>query len=164
MSLQEIKKQSILALIFVLIGAAIGYLGMPTKVITKTEIKEVVKEVEKKQQSKQNDKKVTIIEKTNPDGSKTKETIIVDKGKTDKTTEKDTDKTTEKKEEKIVENSGKWLAKAYVAHQFGADAKNSINGFYIVGVGVERKLLGPFSLGVFGLTNNIVGLSIGMGF
>jgi hypothetical protein len=29
---------------------------------------------------------------------------------------------------------------------------------------VERKLFGPFSVGVFGLTNNTVGVSIGMGF
>ena len=71
-----------LAIIVAIFG--IGYWVSPTKTVTKTEIKEVIKEVVKTEKSstktENRNKDIVIIEITKPDGTKTKETHIVDKG------------------------------------------------------------------------------------
>jgi len=151
-ALSQNKNKILYSLALLAIGASLGFLGKPTKVVTKT----IVKEIEKKQEKKKNDTVTKIIEKINKDGSKTTETVIVDKGTTDTTTEKTTDKRTEK----VVDYSGKWQAKLLAARQFDGGANSSL----IFGAAVERKLFGPLSVGVFGLTNTTIGVSLGMGF
>jgi hypothetical protein len=82
-------------------GLAIGYLVLPHA--KKVEIKEVVKiervEVIKEVESRKNNTKTRIVERTNPDGSSTKETTIDDQDQIDKSKDSKTEETIEHSKE-----------------------------------------------------------------
>lgn len=151
-----------------LVGAAIGYFATPTKVVTKTEIKEIIKEVEKKtsdtKKDKKNDKIVIIVETVLPDGTRKKETKIVDKGTitidASETTEKETDKTTETKTEKIVERSHDGL----LLYAIGGARLNDWTSGPEFGGGVQKRLLGPFWIGAYGTNKLSAGVTLGISF
>lgn len=131
----------------ILMIVAIFYAGRytaPTKVETKT----VTVEVEK---TKVVEKKV-IVEKTNPDGSKTTVTTV------DTNTETQTDSTSNTT---TVKENKKSTLNVYAMG--GLDVTNPANGF-IVGAHVSKQLIGPISIGLFGFTNKTAGVSIGMSF
>jgi hypothetical protein len=157
------KKIAAIAVALVL-GAAAGRFAGPTKVVTKTEIKEVVKEVEKKtsETNKRNDKVVIVVETVLPDGTRRKETKIVDRGTItiDASSSSETDRTTETKTEKVVERARDGVIVYGLA---GARLSDWTSGPEYGG-GVQARVLGPFWLGAYGTTKTSVGLTLGVSF
>lgn len=140
-------KQIALAIVLVFaLGLSIGRFATPTKVETKT----VTVEVEHKAEDKKVDKVTTITVK--PDGTKT--TTITDK--TETTTK--TDVSDIKTSSKLVENKHSDLNISVLA---GVDITNPK---IIYGASVTKGIIGPVSIGIWGLTNGTVGASVGLNF
>lgn len=100
--------------------------------------------------------KTTVKKKTKtkvikaPDGTETTETEVSD-------TVTDTKRT---KDSTVVKEAG---AKTHINALVGVDVTNGpIAPIY--GVAVSRDLVGPISVGAFGLTNGVVGASVGISF
>lgn len=136
--------EAMCGIIIIVIAFYVGKHYSPTKVETKV----ITVEVEK---AKIVEKKV-IVEKVNPDGSKTTVTTI------DTNTEKQT--TTASNNTVTKENKKQPLS---VYAMGGLDVTNPSGGF-IVGAHVSKQLLGPLSFGLFGLTNGTAGISLGLSF
>lgn len=160
-----------LVLVSALVGGvsfAAGRVSTPEKVVTKTEtkvqIKEVVKWKTKLVKSENKNKQTIIIETKLPDGTVKKETHIIDKGTVvldkSKESEKDTSiAKSEKKEETKTYQLDNWKLSGI------AYAEPDLN-ISKVGVSwgllVERRIVGPMYVGVFGITNGSVGASLGV--
>jgi hypothetical protein len=103
----------------------------------KVEEKEIIK----------HDVRTIIKEQTNPDGSSTKETIIVDNSK----------EVSAKKFEQTTTKKNDWFVAA------GAEATSrSLNPIYRIEV--NRRVLGDVYVGVSGRTDGLIGLQIGFSF
>lgn len=130
-------------------------------VTVKTEIKTV--EVEKKTDDKQTNtddhKKATIVETTKPDGTKTKTTTITDDrdSKTDDESTDNLNKTTDQTKE-ITKS------KSPLSISLLAAANITAPGTPIYGLAIQRPILGPITLGIFGLSDKTAGVSIGLTF
>lgn len=151
-----------------IVGLAVGRFAAPTKVVTKTEVKDVEKKVEKKttdsQKNKKNNKIVIVVETVMPDGTRRKETKIVDRGSitidNSSTEERESDRTTETKTEKIVERSHDGL----LIYGLAAAQLTDWAGGLEFGGGVQKRLLGPFWLGAYGTNKATVGVTVGVSF
>jgi len=141
----QVKTLIISALLLLGVGYGVGRYLQPAEV--KIEIKEVIKEVEV-----ENRNVVTIIrEIERPDGTREIETRIVDKTTIEK------DRTASRSEVKTVRAlKPQWKVGAMVGQS------DFLRGGTIYGAQVERRILGPFFLGVWGNTNKSAGLSISM--
>lgn len=153
------KVKVIISVVAIATSFAFGRWSAPEKI--KTEIKTV--EVEKKTDDKQTDNKdhktITIIETTKPDGTKTKTTTITD-DRDNKSEDKSTDdlsKTTDQTKE--VSKSSSPITVSVLA---GLDISSPAVPIY--GLSITRPILGPITLGVFGMTNRTGGLSVGLTF
>jgi len=154
------------AIVVVVISAsyAFGRYTAPVKIKTETKIVEVEKKVESKKQdvSKDTHKTTTIVVERDPSG-KTKETTIIDeKTDYDKKTNKDTvdEKLNSSDTKKEVE---KEKGHTTIFAMTGVDMNNKSNGL-AYGLGVNRTVFGPVTIGLWGLTNGIVGCSAGLEF
>ena len=166
------KKQLAVGILALFIGgAAVGRFSLPAKVETKIEEKIVVKEVIKWKtqyvKNEQKDKETVIIETHYPDGKIVKETHIVDKGTivVNKTAEgsKETDKKEETTTEKTVEYANRdWSFAALAAPKKSSEGGVSLTSGVDYGLHVQRRVLGPFYLGGFGLTDKTFGASLGV--
>lgn len=107
-----------------------------------TQVKVEEKEVIKK------DVRTIIKERTNPDGTSTKETIIVDNSKESST----------KKFEQIITKKNDWFVAA------GAEARLSELNNPIYRIEVNRRILGDIYVGASGRTDGTVGLQVGFSF
>jgi len=137
------------ALIGFLIALGIGYgtgrYLQPQEV--KIQYKEVIKEVEVERKNV-----ITIIKEIErPDGTKEKITKIVDKSTIEKDIEKKTNKVTTVKALKP-----QWKVAALVGIGISSPA--------VYGAQIERRIFGPFFLGVWGNTNKTMGISVSMEF
>lgn len=130
----------ILGILLLVFCFCLGRYTSPTKVETKT----VTIEVEKVK-TNQN---VVVVEKVNKDGSRVK--ITKASSQTYRNTENSTQNT------KVVENK----PSVNIHAMAGLDVLNPKG--VVVGVHANKQILGPISLGVFGFTNNVIGLSLGM--
>lgn len=149
------KTKAIIAVLIVAVSFAAGRYTTPEKVKTETKIVEVEKKT-KKVDTKEH-KKTVIRWVTNPDGTKTKTEVITDDrdsntSETDQI-ERDSSKTTE-----ITRSSSKVTVSALVGMSISAP------GVPIYGVSVTKPILGPITVGFFGLTNKTGGLSLGLTF
>lgn len=157
--------QTIKYALVLLIGGALGYAILPTKTITRVETKEVIKEVEKKSsetaKNKQNDKVVIVVETILPDGTRRKETKIVDKGTItiDTSSNSETQKESEKesKSEKVVDRTSETLIYGIA----GVNTSNLGDG-PDYGLGLQKRLLGPFTGGFFGMKSGRAGVTLGL--
>lgn len=102
--------------------------------------------VEEINKTKDTKKETTIVER--PDGSK--ETHIVEETRTD------TNKSRESVS-KPVDYKNKFNISLLASYDFKEFKP-------IYGISANKEVLGPLTLGVFGLTNGTVGLSVGMNF
>lgn len=161
------KKITVLLLAAFAIGIIVGKYTIPAKVVVKTEEKIVTKEVikwkEKKVKNESKDKEVVIIEIKYPDGTVRKEKRIVDKGTLridySKEGSKESTKTEERKTEVSQINSKyDWHVSGMVSPK--DFSKDSIE----YGLSVERRILGPFYLGIYGTTNRSFGGLLGVSF
>lgn len=141
----ETRTKIIIASLALLTVFAIGRFSSPTKI--KTEIKTV--EVEKIVTVVEH-KTITIREK--PDG--TKETVIVSDTNTDsKSNSKGTDTTKE-----VTGSKDKLTISGLIGMNYTAI------GAPIYGLSVSKNLLGPIRVGLFGMTDKVAGISLGLDF
>ena len=132
----------IIALV-ILIGAfALGRFTVPTKTVTV--------EVEHKVEDTHNNTDTIIVEEVKPDGSKITRTEI--KSKTDTKIVSDIKNSTTVQKTSPLNISA--LAGIDVIHPTGL----------IFGGHVSKQILGPVSIGIFGLSNGTAGLSVGLSF
>jgi len=113
---------------------------------------EVVKhETEETTKKEETDTHTEIVETKQPDGSTKKVTTIDRSSRTDYATKKETEtKTTNK------------VQKTNISALVSVNIKE--RNALIYGISVTREILGPVTVGVFGLTNGTVGASIGINF
>lgn len=141
-TLQKLGLGAVAALVLFAAGYGTGRLMVPPKIVEKV----VEKEVEKK-----NDNVVTTVTETKkPDGSTTKVTQTVDKS---------TEVMTDDKNTSIAITNAQPQYK--VSAGIGYDFKNYRPQYMIE---AEKKFIGPISIGVFGVTSGVVGLSLGVTF
>lgn len=141
MKLSKIVAMCLLAFV---VGGAVGTYLTPAGTKTKESAQTTT---DKKTTKKQKKKKVT----EKPDGTKiTEETV------TESTGETETVKTETKEK---IETKG---PKTSVQVLAGFDLQKTPTPVY--GVAAQRELIGPISVGAFGLTNGTVGVTLGVSF
>ena len=133
---------------------AIGRYTVPEKVRVETKIVEVEKKVEDKKENTH--KQTHTITTVKPDGTKvtdetTKEDDIIDDKDTD-VVSKNTDTTTE---------TTRGASKVTIS---ALGALNLTNSTPAYGLSITKPILGPITVGLFGLNNGTVGASIGLTF
>lgn len=136
--------QAVVGLLLLIGAYALGRFMSPEKVVTKT----VTVEVEK---TKTKQDSVTI-KVTKPDGTITETTTT--KSETETVTN------TNNKTESIVQNKKSALNISALA---GVNVTN-VSGGIIFGGHISKEIFGPFSIGLFGLSNGTVGASVGLRF
>lgn len=153
--------------VILLSGYAIGRYTVPAKVVTKTVTQTVTQVVTKTVEVDKTDyyKNKILIETvtTKPDGTVIRKREFIDKSiinhddQTDTNTASNSSSSTTNESSKTY-SSEKGSVNALVArnlHHLSED---------IYGLQVSKKLIGPFSVGAFGLTDETLGLSLGVNF
>lgn len=145
----ETKTKVIIAIVALSAAFATGRFLTPVKTVINTV------EVEKKTEDshKEKHKKTVIIER--PDGSK--ETTITDDVESDK---KSTDDKKSSSDTEITKTSSRLNISALAGGQISFSQPMPI----ALGASVTKDILGPISLGVWGLSNGVGGVSIGLTF
>lgn len=128
-------------LVVFVVGYSVGRYAAPAKIQEKI----VEKEVEKKDN---NIRTVTVVVEK-PDGTKTSTTTQDDKS-TDVVNDSKSDSAS-------VANLPDWKVSGGLGYNF-----KEISSVYMVGV--ERRIIGSIALGVFGVTDGTIGLSVSVGF
>lgn len=171
MELNSLAKKVLLALALVAGGAAIGRYTLPTKVVTRVEEKVVEKEVVRTKDTStkdtQKNRELVVTETILPDGTRKIEKHYINrdvvKEDTTRINNTTTDRSTEKKSETITTNEkNNWNVSALVSMSHRDD--DLLKGSPSYGLAVQRRILGPFSIGAFGLTNQTYGASVGVSF
>lgn len=142
-----------LIMIVFVIGASVGYQSKPEKVRveTKTEIKEVLVQDEARTLNQVQ----RIIEKTRPDGTKIKKTRIETKAAAEIQTVKES-------EARLAERRDvKTERRASISALVGLPLTEVARG-PVFGAAIQKPLLGPFLIGVWGFTDLRFGASIGL--
>lgn len=152
---------SILALV---VSYAFGYWTAPETIKTETKIVEVEKTSKDTttDTSKTRNKKIVIVEITRPDGTKEKSTTITDDTQIDRKKETSEDTTVNKDttEMKEVTTSS---SKTHLSALSGIDIFSPQSGL-VYGGAISKEVLGPISIGVWGLSNGLAGCSVGLTF
>lgn len=145
----ETKTKFIIVVVALAVSFASGRFLTPVKTVIKTV------EVEKKTEDthKEKHKKTTIIE--HPDGSK--ETIITDDVESDKKTKDETKNTSDTE---ITRSSSRLNISALAGGQISFSQPMPL----ALGASVTKDILGPVSVGLWGLNNGMGGVSIGLSF
>lgn len=157
-----ITNKVFIVIVIFLVGLAIGRFSLPAKVITKTETKIVEKIVEATHKDIKTDTVVVITETTDKEGVKTKKTVITDKTKTEVDIDKKTNTNTTAKTEKIVQYDKNSLV---ISALVGTDTFSSGGSSNpIFGGHVQKRLIGPIYMGIWGLSNKTFGASIALTF
>lgn len=158
--MQVSKWKLALAAVALLTAYAVGRWSAPEKVVIKKEIVEVEKKASQSDSDKEKrkDTETHIIE--HPDG--TKETIITtheewEKHHHDSST---SDSSSSTKDDKVVQSSS---SKVTISVLGGANV-NSLGSPVIWGGALTKPVLGPVTVGAWGLSNGTVGASVGLTF
>jgi hypothetical protein len=149
------KQLIIIGVVLLLTAFAVGRWSAPEKV--KIQTVTVEKKTDDKQTAIDDHKVTTITETDKPDGTKVKKTVISDNKDThieDKKTD-DLTQTTTKETEK---SSSKVTISALAALNVTKP------GLPIYGASITRPILGPITVGLFGLQNGTAGVSVGLTF
>lgn len=148
------------------VSFAAGRYTVPTSVKNSSETSVVDNKKEKKSENESSEKhtKTTIVDITNPDGSKTHTvTKTTDEDKNKKSTDVSSDNSaTTKKESSEVTRSGSRLTVSALAGTKLTFSAQNIELDY--GAMVSRDLIGPISIGLFGFKSGIAGVSVGLSF
>lgn len=149
-----------------LVGFAIGRASKPTRIqerlVEDTAARERVKELSQQVENLKKNVRVEIVEVVRPDGTKEKKTTT--DVKIDKTTTGVKTVTVDREVEKRVEidrlvdrSRPDWR----VGPMIGFDVRTGTLGY---GGQIERRIAGPFSIGVWGMTPGVFGLTVGLEF
>lgn len=163
----QTKTKVIIATVSLAIAFAAGRYLTPVKI--KTEIKTVVveKKVEttKVVQNKKRHKKTVIVQTQKPDGEKDVTTTITDDTNTGTDT-KIADTTSVDKEQdakkEVTKESSHLMVSILGGVQVNASSLLSGTSPLVYGAHVQKSLLGPINIGLFGLSNGILGCSAGL--
>lgn len=137
----------------VLVGAyLLGRYSAPEKIKIEEKIVEVIKEV--KVEDKKKD--IKIVEVVKPDGTKETTTEIKEREKV--VTNKDT-----VKEEEVYKEIIQSSRRVNFGLLFGVPLQQGIE-YTSYGLYANVSIVGPFSLGIWGLSNSTIGASIGLSF
>lgn len=158
------KTKVVLVLTSLVTAYAFGRWASPVKVITETKTIEVEKKSsDSKSDTDRNKHKETIVtEVVHPDGTKETTTRTIE----DSTTNKKTD--TETRDElSQSQSSSKETVYSSSKVTVSALAGVSLTDFSrppVYGGSVSKPVLGPITVGFFGLTSGVVGTSLGLSF
>lgn len=160
------KAKVLLGLMLILGAFAFGRFSAPTKVVTDTKTVEVDKKAEHQVTDVGRDRRTdtTTTEVTRPDGTKEKTTHTVTESETNKTV----DRTTAEERDRVAETHKEVIqegSKVTVSALFGAQFSSlSLSQPLVYGASLTRPILGPVTIGVFGMSNMTFGASIGFTF
>lgn len=164
MELSRKQKVGIVA-IYTLSAVAVGRYGVPITKTSKVETSKTntVAKDTSTHDTKAKKTKTTVTETTNKDGSKTKKTEVVVEDKT--VADKDVAKSktavdTKKDTETQVAQVGHW----HVSLLGGLNVLSPASSGFVYGAAASRDIIGPFNLGLFGLSTGVMGLSAGLNF
>lgn len=156
------KNKIIIAVVYSASLVAVGRHLTPVKV--KTEIKTV--EIEKKTEKTDTEKKVAkktkkvVEEKISPDGHIDRTTTITDDSTINdasKTASNEIKDKTEEKSKEVTQATDKVTISALA----GVNVLSPSNGLNY-GLSVTKPIFGPFVMGVFGFSNGLGGVSLGL--
>ena len=158
----DIKYKVVIVVISLASSFAIGRYTVPEKVRIETKIVEVEKKSDSKEQdsNKNNHKKIVIVRVVKPDGEK-------------QTTVTSTDESTENKKNVEKVSSDTQIAKEDKKEVTGNQQKVTISALVggdittrlpVYGLSITRPILGPLTVGLFGLSNGSIGASVGLTF
>lgn len=133
-------------------GYLLGRYSAPEKVKIEEKIVEVIKEV--KVEDKKKD--IKIVEIVKPDGTKETTTEIKEREKV--VTNKDT-----VKEEEVYKEIIQSSRRVNFGLLFGVPVQQGIE-YMSYGLYANVSIVGPFSLGIWGLSNSTIGASVGLSF
>lgn len=149
----ETRTKVIIASLSLVSSFALGRFTTPVKVITETKTIEVEKK--EKTKDKEKHKRTEVIEVVKPDGSKETHTIITDDTEShSKSTDNKTVNTDTRTE--TTRNSSPVTISA-----LGGMSADDL-GKPIYGLSITKSILGPITVGAFGMTNRVVGISLGL--
>lgn len=160
------KTKIILGAVAALFLVALGRFTAPEKVVIETQIVEKKTEEKKEDTKTKRDKKTKkiITEITFPDGRKEVRTEIVEDTSTTRETEKETNTDVVRNEnttKTVTSRSDRLRLSALV----GADLRNGINlETPVFGAHIDKRFLGPITIGLWGLSNRSGGVSLGLEF
>lgn len=157
----NVKQIAVSALVLLAIGAIGGKYAASSG--TKTEIKTTEQDKTKTDiaQIENDDKDITIDEIKLPDGTIQTKTHIVDKDH--KETNTKIDQSISKTSDTIVTSSKTdWDVSLLASMSHNGD--NFIPGEVSYGLHIERRILGPFKVGIFAISNRTYGISVGASF
>lgn len=154
--------KSVLLATILSLGYGVGRYFTPPKVVEKEKIvykdRIIEREVKVKSTSKKNDKVFTKNTVTKPDGTKYVEVKITDKSKI-----KSDFKRTGTRQENISLDKTEESKQTNYLISLGAKFNLGEFGLPIYGVNLNKRILGPIYLGVFGFTDKTIGVSLGLG-
>ncbi len=153
------KTKVILSIVALLTAYGFGRWSSPEKVVTVVKTVEVEKKKSKTETSKEVHRTTTITETTKPDGTKTVTTTIREDSVTER--EKNTSENRSKSTEETKEIT-RASAKVTVSALAGIDILSP--GAPLYGASLSKPVLGPITLGIWGLTNSVGGVSLGLTF
>lgn len=144
------------------------------KTVTKVEVKWKTRVVEKEATNKKTTTTITEY----PDGRKVTETVVVDLSVKETVSDKDAssnkdsvvDSSTVSKEENtktVTRNRPSWSVTAYGlmdVRDFRGSSGNFLGGPVVVGATLQRRILGPIHIGIFGASDMTFGLGVGLEF
>lgn len=155
-------------LIIVIVGAtgvAVGRYTVPVKIKTEIKTVEVIKTVTVQDTSadKKVHKETTTTTTTKPDGSKESKTTVVEDSdfKKDTTIVKNEDDAKFSDSKTEITKTGSRLNISALA---GAPVSLHGLGNFTYGLHISRDLIGPVSVGLFGMSDGVAGISIGLTF
>lgn len=158
----RLRYKLLIALVLLFAAFATGRFTTPTKTVTEIKTVTVTKEVEKKETdwNKVRHKKVIETITIKPDGTKVVTRTVTDdtssNGGSKETDEKDSTTSTDKRTE-VVKSESKTTISGLAGYRLGSSE-------FDLGVAATRPILGPITIGVFGLKSGLVGASIGLTF
>ncbi len=167
----ELLKKAAAIVLALALGVVAGRYTLPEKIVTKTETvvveKEVIKTKEVVTKDTNKDREMIVTEVISPDGTRkitkhyiNRDTIREDATRTNTTT--NTSNTSSRTEITVDNGKADWNV-SVLATTSHTDS-DLLKGSMSYGVHVQRRIIGPFQLGAFGITNKTYGLSLGASF
>lgn len=161
---KEAKVGLLVVIVLCVSSFAVGRYTTPVQIKTETKIVEVEKKtnVSDSDKKKERHKKTTTIEETLPDGTKRKTTVVTD----------DTQSDSQKHDSSSSETSKSETDKKEVTNRTSLVTISALGGAsislgnvpLIYGASITKPVLGPITIGIWGLSNSTAGLSLGLSF
>ncbi len=152
----QTKYKVILVAVAIITAAAFGRWTAPVKTVVQIKTVETVKTVTVKDTDKNQDTTVTEVKK--PDGTVTTVTHTTTETKTDTKTQ-----TAEKEQTDTTKTTTKSTSTLTLSALAGVNVTNPAQGMIYGGL-ISKQVLGPVSIGLFGLSNGTAGASVSLTF